>query len=61
MTCQENSEICAENLAADQLEGNPDPKTLEFNRAVRPRTKEEIDRCDDCEDKYGEEKKNEEK
>ncbi|MDP5208573.1 toxin TcdB middle/N-terminal domain-containing protein [Microbulbifer sp. 2205BS26-8] len=45
-------EKCAEDLAAEAL-GNPDPKTIEFTKVIRPRNEKVIPRCDRCTNKFG--------
>ncbi len=47
---------CAEDLAAAQLPGNPDPKSLEFTEVIRPRNDKVIPRCDRCTETFGPEK-----
>jgi len=49
---------CAEDLAAEKL-GNPDPKTIVFTQAIRPRNNLWIIRCDRCTDTFGPEKNDE--
>ncbi len=54
--CPQNRGTCAENNAEDNLtEGVTDPEQLEFTKAIRPRNKDRIDRCDDCTKRYGKE------
>lgn len=43
---------CAEDLAAEAL-GNPNPKTIEFTKVIRPRNEKVIPRCDRCTNTFG--------
>ena len=43
---------CAEDLATEAL-GNPDPKTIEFTKVIRPRAEQVIPRCDRCTNTFG--------